>query len=100
MAIGPRDTPDGWRRATADLAASAAVCFGPPARAGFAHGQRRTADSLVATLATKAGMIRLPGPQREDLLERVRRFLVNRPETASRTFTLRMRTCVLRFVRG
>jgi hypothetical protein len=31
-----------------------------PEQAEFPHGQRRTADSLVATLATRAGMLVMP----------------------------------------
>src|SRR5690242_5790814 len=51
-AIGPRDTPASWRLATAALhlpPSGAAPRFGAPEQAEFPHGQRRTADSLVAT---------------------------------------------------
>ncbi|GAA0445278.1 type 11 methyltransferase [Actinoplanes capillaceus] len=92
-AIGPRDTPDSWRAETAHLRLPG---FGAPERAAFPHGQRRTADSLVATLATRAGMLVMPPDQREALLGRIRAYLASRPETADGEFTLPMLTCVLR----
>ncbi|MEU8349211.1 class I SAM-dependent methyltransferase [Streptomyces sp. NPDC048845] len=57
-AVGPRDTPAGWRAETAGMhlpKTGGAARFGSPEQAEFPHGQRRTADSLVATLATRAG---------------------------------------------
>ncbi|WP_424185393.1 class I SAM-dependent methyltransferase [Actinokineospora sp. G85] len=97
-AIGPRDTPAGWRAATAEahLPENGAPRFGSPEQAEFPHGQRRTADSLVATLATRAGMLVMPEREREAALGRVRAFLASRPETADGEFTLPMLTCVLR----
>ncbi|MDR7275936.1 class I SAM-dependent methyltransferase [Catenuloplanes atrovinosus] len=92
-AVGPRDTPAGWRAATAGLAVPG---LGPARRAEFPHGQRRTADSLVATLATRAGMLVMPERQRADTLRRMRAFLASRPETARGAFVLPMVTCVLR----
>ncbi len=91
-AIGPRDTLSSWRAATAGLAAR----FGAPEQAEFPHGQRRTADSLVATLATRAGMLVMPEQEREATLGRIRAFLANRSETATGEFTLPMLTGVLR----
>ncbi|WP_284743155.1 class I SAM-dependent methyltransferase [Amycolatopsis sp. RTGN1] len=87
-AIGPRDTPAGWRAETAG--------FGSAERAEFPHGQRRTADSLVATLATRAGMLVMPERERTIVLGRIRAFLARTPETADGEFTLPMQTCVLR----
>jgi hypothetical protein len=59
--IGPRDTPAGWRVETADMHSPktgvAATRFGSSEQSEFSHGQRRTADSLVETLATRAGML-------------------------------------------
>jgi hypothetical protein len=78
-AIGPRDTLSSWRTATADAylpSAGLVARFGSPEQAEFPHGQRRTADSLVATLATRAG-------------------LLSRSETSGE-FTLPMLTGVLR----
>lgn len=98
-AIGPRDTPDGWRAETADLlrpGTGVPSRFGRPEHAVFPHGQRRTADSLVATLATKAGLLVMPQPDQEATLARIRTFLASRPETAQGEFSLPMLTCVLR----
>ncbi|MFD2470103.1 hypothetical protein [Amycolatopsis silviterrae] len=95
-AIGPRDTPAGWREATAHLPENGSPArFELPDRAEFPHGQVRTADSLVATLGTRAGMLVLPELERAAALERIRAFLASRPETSG-TFTLPMATCVLR----
>jgi SAM-dependent methyltransferase len=97
-AIGPRDTPDSWRAQTAamHLPKSGAPWFGSAEQAEFPHGQRRTADTLVATLATRAGMLVMPEGEREELLGRMRDYLASRPETARGEFTLPMLTCVLR----
>jgi SAM-dependent methyltransferase len=98
-AIGPRDTLSNWRAATADahLPSSGRVArFGSPKRAEFPHGQRRTADSLVATLATRAGMLLMPKQERDVTLRRIRAFLASRPETARGEFTLPLLTGVLR----
>ncbi|MGV9766370.1 class I SAM-dependent methyltransferase [Micromonospora tulbaghiae] len=97
-AIGPRDTPASWRVATAGmhLPKTGAARFGSPEQAEFPHGQRRTADSLVATLATRAGMLVMPERERTEALHRIRAYLASRPETAGGEFTLPMLTCVLR----
>ncbi|MGI9155297.1 MAG: class I SAM-dependent methyltransferase [Marmoricola sp.] len=98
-AIGPRDTPVSWRSETADMhlpKTGVAARFGSPQQAEFPHGQRRTADSLVETLATKAGMLVMPEQEREATLDRIRAFLGSRPETAHGEFTLPMLTGVLR----
>ncbi|MEU4593879.1 class I SAM-dependent methyltransferase [Micromonospora aurantiaca (nom. illeg.)] len=97
-AIGPRDTPASWRAATArmHLPKTGEARFGSPEQAEFPHGQRRTADSLVATLATRAGMLVMPERERTEALDRIRAYLASRPETADGEFTLPMLTCVLR----
>ncbi|MFF3068939.1 class I SAM-dependent methyltransferase [Kitasatospora sp. NPDC057904] len=98
-AVGPRDTPDSWRAVTAGLHLpknGGAACFGSPEQAEFAHGQRRTAGSLVETLATRAGVLVMPEGEREAALGRIRAFLAGRPETAEGEFTLPMLTGVLR----
>ena len=101
-AIGPRDTPEqlarrDGRRAPSSTGADAR--FGSPEQAEFPHGQRRTADSLVATLATRAGMLVMPEQEQEATLGRIRAFLASRPETAHGEFTLPMLTGVLRLKR-
>jgi SAM-dependent methyltransferase len=101
-AIGPRDTPASWRAETATAhlpRTAAAVRFGSPQQREFPHGQRRTADSLVATLATRAGMLVMPEPERARRLGRIRAYLAVRPETAEGEFMLPMLTCVLRVTR-
>ncbi len=98
-AVGPRDTLGGWRAATAGLHlpdTGPAARFGSPEQAEFPHGQRRTADSLVATLATRAGVLVLPEPEQEATLGRIGAFLASTPETAGGEFTLPMLTGVLR----
>ena len=98
-AIGPRDTLSSWRTATAHLhlpSGDLIARFGSPEQAEFPHGQRRTADSLVATLATRAGMVVMPEQEQEATLGRIRAFLASRPETAHGEFTLPMLTGVLR----
>jgi SAM-dependent methyltransferase len=98
-AIGPRDTFSSWRAETteAHLPISGSIAqFGSPEQAEFSHGQRRTADSLVATFATKAGMLVMPEQEQEATLDRIRAFLASRTETARGEFTLPMLTGVLR----
>jgi SAM-dependent methyltransferase len=68
-------------------------------RAEFEHGQRRTADSLVATVATHSGLLVMEQPERDRVLARVRGYLHSRPETAAGEFTLPMVTGVVRAVR-
>ena len=98
-AIGARDTLSSWRAATADMHlpnTGLVAQFGSPEQAEYPHGQRRTADSLVATIATRAGMLVLPEQEQEATLGRIRAFLASRPETARGEFTLPMLTGVLR----
>ena len=98
-AIGPRDTPASWRAETTGMhlpKTGAAARFGAPEQAEFPHGQRRTADSLVATLATRAGMLVMPAEEQKATLGRIRAYLASRPETVEGEFTLPMLTCVLR----
>jgi SAM-dependent methyltransferase len=98
-AIGPRDTLSSWRAATAGLHLpniGPVAQFGSPEQAEFPHGQRRTADSLVATLATRAGVLVMPEQERQATLGRIGAFLASRPETTSGEFTLPMLTGVLR----
>ena len=98
-AIGPRDTLRNWRSATATTylpGVGQDTWFGAPEQAEFAHGQRRTAESLAATLGTRAGMLVMPEREREARLGAIRSFLRSTPETAVGEFTLPMMTGVLR----
>lgn len=78
------------------LAAAGSGLFETPEIGEFAHGQRRTADSLVATIATHSNFLVLEPDDRDRLLARVRDFLHAQPETAAGEFVLPMVTAVLR----
>ncbi len=98
-AIGPRDTLSGWRAETANAhlpSIGLAARFGTAEQAEFPHRQLRTADSLTATLATKAGVLVMPKRDRQLTLERIHAFLAGRPETASGELAVPMLTGVLR----
>jgi SAM-dependent methyltransferase len=98
-AIGPRDTFSSWRAATSNLylpAGDGPARFGAPEQAEFSHVQPRTADTLVDTLGTRAGVLVMPEPERHALLDRIRGFLARRPETATGEFGLPLLTGVLR----
>jgi hypothetical protein len=91
-AIGPRDLPGSWR----DVTAALRMPFGVPEKAEFTHGRRYTAGSLVAMLATRAGMLVMPERERETALARIRTYLASTPDCARGEFTLPMLTGVLR----
>jgi len=96
-------TLSSWRAETADAhvpGIEQAGPFGPPEQAEFPHGQRRTAESLVATLATHSRLLVMPDQERESTLSRMRAFLATRPETAGGEFTLPLVTGVLRIPRA
>jgi SAM-dependent methyltransferase len=97
-AIGPRDLLSSWRAETAQahLPDDGQVALGRSEHAEFPHGQRRTADSLVAKIATHAGVLVMPEEEQQDMLGRIRAFLASRPETARGEFDVPMLTGVLR----
>jgi SAM-dependent methyltransferase len=95
--VGPRDTLRDWRAATLPAVTPG---FGSAEQAEFPHGQRRTADSLAATFATRAAMLVMPAAEREATLDRIRAFLGGTPETTGGEFTLPMLTGVLRLRRA
>jgi SAM-dependent methyltransferase len=70
--------------------------FEPADIGEFGNGQARTADSLVATVATHSHLLVMPDAEREALLARVREFLHRQPETADGEFTLPMITLAIR----
>jgi SAM-dependent methyltransferase len=80
------------------LAAVGSGLFETPEVGKFAHGQRRTADSLVDTIGTHSNLLVLEEPDRARLLAEVRDFLRTRPETSGE-FILPMVTAVLRATR-
>jgi SAM-dependent methyltransferase len=65
----------------------------------FGHGQARTADSLLATIATHSHLLVMDEAERAGLLAQVRDFLRTQPETSGGEFTLPMVTVVLRVLR-
>jgi SAM-dependent methyltransferase len=102
-AIGARDTFRNWRAATAAAhlpPTGDGARFGSAEQAEFPHGQRRTADALVATLSTRAGVLLLPESERASARDRICVFLANTTETGRGEFTLPMLTGVLRTKRA
>ena len=81
------------------LAATGSGLFETPELGEFENGQRRTVDSLVATIATHSNLLVLTEPDRARLLAQVREFLYAQPETATGEFVLPMVTAVLRATR-
>ena len=73
--------------------------FGPAQIGEFEHGHPRTADSLVAMIATHSHFLVMDETERTRLLAQVRDFLHNRPETSSGEFVMPMVTVVVRSVR-
>jgi SAM-dependent methyltransferase len=95
-------TLSSWRAEQHDWPGPAAggELFSPARQGEFEHGQPRTADSLVATIATHSRQLVMDPAERGLLLDRVRDYLRSRPETASGEFRVPMLTEVLRSVRN
>lgn len=72
--------------------------FGAAEATEFAHGQRHTAGSFVASLATHSPVLVMEEAERDRLLADVRTYLASRPETSGE-FTVPMVTAVIRAVR-
>jgi SAM-dependent methyltransferase len=70
--------------------------FTPFERELFDHAQRRTAESLTATIGTHSHALVVSPTERVELLDRVRRYLESRPETRGGEFELPIRTTVVR----
>lgn len=70
--------------------------FEPFEKEKFGHKQPRTAETLVATLATHSHMLVAPAGEREAKLRTAREFLDRNPETASGEFDLPITTTVFR----
>jgi SAM-dependent methyltransferase len=90
------------RRAEAvdfDLDTSGSALFMGAERAEFPNAQRRTASSLLATIATHSKMLVMAPAERDRLLAGVGAYLAARPETSDGEFTLPMFTSALRAVR-
>lgn len=85
--------------ATYDATSMVHPAFEPFEREFFAHAQRRTIDSLIATIGTHSHLLVAPDEERVALFERVRGYLASRPETAGGEFALPIRTTVVRSAR-
>jgi SAM-dependent methyltransferase len=81
------------------LLTAGSVFFGPAEIGEFEHGHPRTADSLVAMIATHSHFLVMDETERNRLLAQVRDFLRNRPETSAGEFVMPMVTVVVRSVR-
>jgi SAM-dependent methyltransferase len=91
---------DGTGRARRErLLAAGSGLFHAAEEGEFGHGQARTADSLLATIATHSHLLVMDEAERARLLAQVRGFLYARPETSDGGFTLPMVTIVLRVLR-
>ena len=94
-----------WREEAAKsrqdrLIAAGAGQFHAAQEREFEHGQARTADSLLATIATHSHLLVMDEPERAALLAQVRDFLLTRPQTSGGEFVLPMVTVVLRALRN
>jgi len=97
-------TLQGWRGGFGrsrreQLAAAGGGLFGAVRSREFRHGQPRTAETLLATIATHSDPLAMNEPERTALFARIRDFLHARPETSVGEFILPMVTVVLRAVR-
>ena len=91
---------DGAAQARRDrMAAAGSGLFGAGQAAEFEHGQRRTAESLLATIATHSHLLVMDEPDRTALLTQISDFLHRRPETSAGEFVLPLVTAVLRIPR-
>ncbi|MFC4056931.1 class I SAM-dependent methyltransferase [Planomonospora corallina] len=86
-----------WRSPSAELESRGA---GGAEEAEFPHGQRRTAESMVATIATHSLFLTLPETERAGTLARIRAYLDSTPETAEGEFELPIVTVALRVLPG
>ena len=73
--------------------------FAPVQEREFGNGQLRSADSLVATMATHSRMLVMDEAERASTLATIRDFLYRQPETSAGEFTLPLVTAVLRAAR-
>ncbi|WP_208115460.1 class I SAM-dependent methyltransferase [Labedaea rhizosphaerae] len=70
--------------------------FGAFEERAFPHSQRRTAESLTATIGTHSHTTVATAQERTEVLSRVRSFLDTNPATAEGEFDLPLRTLVAR----
>jgi len=70
--------------------------FAPVEEGEFGHGQLRSADSLVAVIATYSGILVMDEAERTRTLATIRDFLARQPETSAGEFTVPLVTVALR----
>jgi SAM-dependent methyltransferase len=73
--------------------------FAPVEEREFYNGQLRSADSLIAAIATHSRMLVMEEDERTRTLATIRDFLHRQPETSASDFTLPLITVALRAVR-
>ena len=73
--------------------------FAPVEEREFGNGQLRSADSLIAAIATHSRMLVMEENERTRTLATIRDFLQHQPETSASDFTLPLITVALRAVR-
>jgi SAM-dependent methyltransferase len=93
-----------WRAGTGRvraerIAEAGAGLFSPAELGEFPNNQVRTADSLLASIATHSHLLVMNEAARADVLSRVGDFLHTCPETANGEFTLPLVTVVMRIRR-
>jgi SAM-dependent methyltransferase len=93
-----------WREGTPDsrqdrLLTEGSEFFGEAQVGEFEHGHARTADSLVAMIATHSHFLVMDETERTRLLAQVRDFLHDQPETSAGEFVMPMVTVVVRALR-
>jgi SAM-dependent methyltransferase len=84
---------------SSDPAEFAHEAFGPFERRTFRHGHQRTAETLLATIATHSHLIVIGEDERAEVLGRLAEFLAANPDTAQGEFTYPLITTVLRATR-
>ena len=97
-------TLTGWRDGASQarqerIAGAGPDLFGVGQVGEFEHEQRRTAESLLATIATHSHLLVMDEPERTALLAEIDDFLDGRPETSAGEFVLPLVTVVLRIPR-
>jgi SAM-dependent methyltransferase len=93
-----------WRNGAASprpeqIQQAGAGLFGPIETGEFPNGQVRTADSLVASIATHSNLLIMDTAERQALLAQVSGFLREHEETSAGEFTLPLLTIVTRLSR-
>ncbi|WP_018683827.1 class I SAM-dependent methyltransferase [Actinokineospora enzanensis] len=67
-----------------------------PEEAKFHHVQRRTVESMLATIGTQSSMIVIDAAERTRLFDRIRTYLWSRPETSQGEFDRPLITVAIR----